>query len=59
MKEKKFETFFFLLTKLKYFKSSAANAKFFFKKSQQNLDGKLLLVGKKVMLVVDVDKNEL
>lgn len=32
---------------------------FFLKKSQQNLDGKLLLVGKKVMLVVDVDKNEL
>ena len=29
------------------------------KNSQQNLGGKLLMISKKVMLIVDVDKNQL
>ena len=43
MNEQKFETFFFLSYKIKYFKSNAINAIL----SQQNLRGKLLNVGKK------------
>ena len=43
MNEQKFETFFFLSYKIKYFKSNAINATL----SQQNLHGKLLNVGKK------------
>ena len=43
MNEQKFETFFFLSYKIKYFKSNAINTTL----SQQNLHGKLLNVGKK------------
>ena len=45
MNEQKFEIFFFHSYKIKYFKSSAIDTTL----SQQNLGGKLLKVGKKVM----------
>ena len=50
---------FFSFYKIKYFKSSATNTTLLQKNSQKNLSGKLLKVGKKVMSVIDSDKNQL
>ena len=44
---------FFLSYKINYFKSSAVDTTL----SQQNLRGKLLKVGQKVMLIVAFNKN--
>lgn len=46
---------FFLSYKINYFKSSAVDTTL----SQQNLRGKLLKVGQKVMLIVAFNKNQL
>lgn len=48
--------FFFLFYKIKYSKSSVTNFQKK-KKLQQNLDGKLLKVGKKAILIVDPHKT--